>query len=109
MVQLVTAVFPATNLRRVLWVYQSGIEVRLFGYRRGRRGHGCGDFLPVHNRLREYQLDLGRLRGMLDGVDRMNGIVADELICSVDDHLRRISIVHMQASAVLVLPFRVLM
>jgi hypothetical protein len=49
------------------------------------------------------------LRGVLDRADRMSGIVADELIGSIDDHLRGIGTVHVQAGAVIVLPFCVLM
>src|SRR5258705_2277783 len=109
MLRGVTTVFTATTLGRVPGVYQSGVEVRFFGCRWDGGGDRRGDLLRVDNRLRECELDLGGLRGMLDGADRMSGIIADELICSVDDHLRRIRTVHMQAPAVLALPFRVLM
>src|ERR1700712_3728226 len=108
MLQPVTTVFAASNLGRIFRVYQSGKEVRLSGCRRGRGGDGGGDFLPVHDRLREYQLDLGGLRGMLDGANCMSAIVADKLIGSVDDHLWRVRTVHMQSPAVLVLSLRIL-
>src|SRR5260370_30389334 len=81
MLEAVPTVFTAMNLGRVLGVYQSGVEVRLFGCRWSRGGDGGGDFLPVHNRLREDQLDLGGLRGMLDGANGMFGIVVDRLLC----------------------------
>src|SRR5436189_156536 len=102
------AVFTATNLGCVFGVYESGIEVRLFGRCRVCGGDGCGDFLRVYCWFREDQLYFGGLRRVLDGADRMGGIVADELLCSVDDHLWGVGTVHAQARAVVALPFGVL-
>src|SRR5438270_4969656 len=103
------AVFAAANLAYVFGVYESGIEVRLFGRCRLRGGDGCGDFLGVQYWFREDQLDLGCLRRVLDCANRMGGIVADELLCSVDDHLWGVRAVHTQARTVVALPFGVLM
>ena len=41
-------------------------------------------------------------------LERMSGVVADELVGSVDDHLWRVDVVHVQALAVFVLPVGVL-
>ena len=64
---MVAAVFAATDLGRVLGIDQRGVEVCLFWSLMRRSGDGGRDFVAVDHRLRERQLDLGGLRGVLNG------------------------------------------
>ena len=104
MVELVAAVLAVEDVGCVGRVYQCGVEVsvKLSG-RCGGRDCG-GDAIAVHYRGRECERELGGFGCVLDGVEGVGGVVADELIGSVDDHLRGVGAVEVEAGAVLVLP-----
>ena len=82
---------------------EDGIEVATGECGGASCGDGAGYVLTVDRGLSERENDLGRLRGLGDRVDGLVRIAAEELRLAVDDHLRGVGVVELQARSVEVL------
>jgi len=82
---------------------QCGVEIT-FELLIGRDGYGGGDAIAVDHRLAERESNGGLLGVLLDGTQGVGNVVADKLLGSVDDDLRRVDIGYLEACAVFTLP-----
>src|ERR1019366_9585722 len=102
MLEGATAVFALLYLSRGTGLHYCCVQVSI---RNGCGAFGEGDRArqagAVEGERGEREVELGCARGMSDGADGVVGIVADELVGAIDDHLRGVDAVEAHVLSVL--------